>query len=115
MQLNLLSLAQLRQAAKQGNIGNLKDLLDNARTDGVIDGRDKWGHTAQMEAAEKGFNSCVSLLLEHGADQGCKLEGDQGGHPAPLPSRLHTCRIPTHFLLDLHGIEWKLPTFGPRG
>ena len=28
--------------------------------------------------------------------------GGQGGHPAPLTSRLY--RIPTHFLLSLHGI-----------
>jgi hypothetical protein len=28
--------------------------------------------------------------------------GGQGGHAAPLASRLH--RIPTHFLLNLHGI-----------
>jgi hypothetical protein len=28
--------------------------------------------------------------------------GGQGGHAAPLASRLHT--IPTHFLLNLHGI-----------
>jgi hypothetical protein len=28
----------------------------------------------------------------------------QGG-PAPLASRLH--RIPTRFLLNLHGIQWK--------
>ena len=29
-------------------------------------------------------------------------QGGQGGHPPPLASRLY--RIPTHFLLSLHGI-----------
>ena len=38
-------------------------------------------------------------------------QGGQGGRPAPLASRLH--RIPTHFLLNLHGFSRKLPTFGP--
>ena len=33
---------------------------------------------------------------------GMLTHGGQRGHPAPLASRLH--RIPTHFLLNLHGI-----------
>jgi hypothetical protein len=40
----------------------------------------------------------------------------QGGgerRPAPSASRLH--RIPTYFLLNLHGVWWKLPTAGPPG
>ena len=37
-------------------------------------------------------------------------KGGEGGRPAPLASRLH--RVPTHFLLNLHGIWWKLLTFG---
>ena len=39
------------------------------------------------------------------------IQGGEGGRPAPLASRLHG--IPTHFLLGLHRIEWKLPTFAP--
>jgi hypothetical protein len=38
-------------------------------------------------------------------------QGGQGGRPAPLAPRLY--RVPTHFRLNLYGIEWKLPTFGP--
>ena len=30
-----------------------------------------------------------------------------GGLPGPLAARLH--RIPTHFILYLHGVAWKLP------
>ena len=33
---------------------------------------------------------------------GMLTQGGQGGHPAPLASRLH--RIPIHFLLHLHGM-----------
>ena len=33
---------------------------------------------------------------------GLLTQGRQGGHPAPLASRLH--RVPTHFLSNLHGI-----------
>ena len=33
---------------------------------------------------------------------GMLTQGGQGGHAAPLASRLH--RISTHFLLNLHGI-----------
>jgi hypothetical protein len=35
-------------------------------------------------------------------DAGMLTQGGQGGHPAPLASRLY--RIPTHFLFNLHGI-----------
>ena len=50
-------------------------------------------------------DECKSGLLTHG--------GGQGGHaPGPLrASQLHG--IPTHALLNSHGIQWKLPTFGP--
>jgi hypothetical protein len=44
-------------------------------------------------------------------EPGMLTQGAQGGRPAPLASRLH--RIPIHFLLNLHGIQWKLSTFGP--
>ena len=37
-----------------------------------------------------------------GRGAGLITQGGQGGHPAPLASRLY--RIPTHFLLSLHGI-----------
>jgi actin beta/gamma 1 len=43
-----------------------------------------WHHTFYNEL-------CAGLLTQ----------GGQGGHPAPLASRSH--RIPTHFLLNLHG------------
>ena len=39
------------------------------------------------------LNKCASGML---------TQGGQGGRPAPLTSRLY--RIPTHFLLNLHGI-----------
>ena len=47
------------------------------------------------------YMSCAGLLTQ----------GGQGRCPAPLASRLH--RIPTHFLLNSHGIAWKIPTFAP--
>ena len=49
--------------------------------------------------------------LAGGFYAGMLTQGGQGGRPAPLASRLR--RIPTHSLLNLQGILWKLPTFGP--
>jgi hypothetical protein len=43
-----------------------------------------------------------AISLHGGRYAGMLTQGGQGGHPAPLASRLHT--IPTHFLSNLHGI-----------
>ena len=50
---------------------------------------------AQLAAARK-------EMAEDEYEAGVLTQGGQGGRPAPLTSRLHW--IPTHFLLNLHGI-----------
>ena len=55
----------------------------------------------------------VMVKDAEGNEHGTRMltQGGQGGRPAPLALQFH--RIPTHFLLNLHGFSRKLPTFGP--
>jgi hypothetical protein len=58
------------------------------------------GRLRSLEALD--IDDCPGLVVR----QGCYSSRGQGGPPAPLASRFH--RIPTHFLLNLHGLSWKL-------
>jgi hypothetical protein len=48
------------------------------------------------------LSGILDPLEYHEHYAGMLTQGGQGGRPAPLASRLH--RIPTHSLLNLHGI-----------
>jgi hypothetical protein len=54
---------------------------------------------------------CFETVVVRDANSGGSGWPSWPRRAAPLASRLH--RIPTHFLLNLHGIQWKLPTFSP--
>ena len=59
--------------------------------------------SAFFRPGQSSWDSGVPNAFDHiGSPPGMLTQGGQGGHPAPLASRLH--RIPTHFLLSLHGI-----------
>jgi hypothetical protein len=57
------------------------------------------GRSSLSSASLGGAWAAHPVLWSH---PGLLTQGGQGGRPAPLASRLH--RIPTHFLLNLHGI-----------
>ena len=58
--------AEMRDAAKKGEIKLLKTLLTNKKVD--INSKDEKGRTALMEATYWNQPEAITLLLEHGAD-----------------------------------------------
>jgi hypothetical protein len=64
----------------------------------------QYSNVAVGDCATASWSSQVQGPVAGGglSSSGMLTQGGQGGRPAPLASRLH--KIPTHFLLNLHGI-----------
>ena len=69
----------------------------------AVNGHDKnYGSHASVGLNVQLFSALVGVSLSDQSQAGMLTQEAHGGRPAPLASRLH--RIPTQFLLNLHGI-----------
>ena len=64
----LAAAGALRRAAKAGDLALIQKILDGDTDKWTIDKADKWGHTALMEATERGHIECIDELLRQGAN-----------------------------------------------
>ena len=104
---NAASARPLQMVCTNGQLENLKILLQSKVLE--IDDPDLHGTTAVHEAAFSGFNKCVSVLLEHGADPDVPDKLNRTAlHTAARRGHVETVRVLLKYskqpnLLDKHG------------